>query len=67
MFASEHTVTEVCFEIGYESRGSFSNKFRAGLGRSPASFQREIRCIFGYSAPWRVVMPGCFLQAWAVE
>ena len=64
MLASERSVTEVCFEVGYGSLGSFSSKFRAQFGRSPAAFQREVRRIFGYSAPWRVVMvPGCFLQA----
>jgi AraC-like DNA-binding protein len=51
MLASERSVTDVCFEIGYGS-----------LGRSPAEFQREVRRIFGYSAPWRVLMlPRCFL------
>jgi len=64
MLASERTVTEVCFEVGYESLGSFSTKFREHFGRSPVQFQRELRAIFGYSAPWRVLMiPACFLQA----
>jgi AraC-like DNA-binding protein len=62
MLASERSVTEVCFEIGYGSLGSFSSKFRAQFGRSPTEFQPEVRRIFGYSAPWRVLMlPGCFL------
>lgn len=65
MLASDRTVTEVCFEVGYESLGSFSTKFRWQFGRSPLEFQREIRRIFGYHAPWRVLMlPGCFVQAW---
>jgi len=68
MLASERNVTDVCFEVGYESLGSFSSKFRAQFGRSPAAFQREMRRIFGYSASWRVLMvPACFLQAWAVD
>jgi len=68
MLASQRTVTDVCFEIGYESLGSFSQKFRSQFGRSPAEFQREIRRIFGYSAPWRVlVIPGCFSRPWTVE
>jgi AraC-like DNA-binding protein len=68
MLASERTVTEVCFEIGYGSLGTFSSKFRAQFGRSPVEFQREVRRIFGYSAPWRVLMvPGCFLQAAALN
>jgi AraC-like DNA-binding protein len=66
--ASERSVTDVCFEIGYESLGSFSTKFRAQFGRSPVEFQREIRRIFGYSAPWRVLMvPGCFVHACSLE
>jgi len=65
MLASQRTVTEVCFEVGYGSLGSFSSKFRSQFGRSPAEFQREVRRIFGFSAPWRVLMlPGCFLRAW---
>jgi len=68
MLASERTVTEVCFEIGYESLGSFSSKFRAQFGRSPVEFQREVRRIFGYSAPWRVLMiPTCYLQVLTAE
>ena len=67
MLASDRTVTDVCFEVGYESLGSFSSKFRAQFGRSPAEFQREMRRIFGYCAPWRILMlPGCFLPTWTV-
>jgi len=65
MLATGRSVTEVCFEIGYGSLGSFSSKFRAQFGRSPLEYQREVRRAFGYSAPWRVLMvPGCFLQVW---
>ena len=68
MLASERSVTEVCFEVGYESLGSFSSKFRAQFGRSPAEFQSEMRRIFGYHAPWRVLMiPRCFARLWAPE
>jgi AraC-like DNA-binding protein len=66
LLASERSVTEVCFEVGYGSLGSFSSKFRTQFGRGPAEFQREVRRIFGYSAPWRVLMlPECFLRVWA--
>ncbi len=64
MLTSERSVTEVCFEVGYGSLGSFSSKFRAQFSRSPAAFQREVRRIFGYNAPWRVLMlPECFLES----
>jgi AraC-like DNA-binding protein len=68
LLASQRTVTEVCFEVGYESLGSFSTKFRGKFGRSPAEFQREVRRVFGYTAPWRVLMiPMCFMRHWAAE
>ena len=68
MLASQRTVTEVCFEIGYESLGSFSSKFRVEFGRSSVAYQREVRRIFGYSAPWRILMlPDCFLQAYNIH
>ena len=68
MLAFERSVTDVCFEVGYGSLGSFSSKFCAQFGLSPKTFQREMRCIFGYSAPWRVLrVPACFLQAWPIE
>ena len=41
---------------------------RAQFGRSPAEFQREVRRIFGYSAPWHVLMvPTCFSFVGGVE
>lgn len=65
LLASQRPVTEVCFEVGYESLGSFSTKFRAQFGRSPAQFQREVRSVFGYQAPWRILrLPECLLQRW---
>jgi len=68
MLASERSVTEVCFEVGYESLGSFSSKFRGQFGCSPAEFQRQMRRVFGYNAPWRVLMiPQCFARLWASE
>jgi AraC-like DNA-binding protein len=68
LLASQRTVTDVCLEIGYESLGSFSSKFRARHGQSPVEFQRQVRHIFGYRAPWKVLMiPGCFLQAHSME
>ena len=62
LLVSGRTVTDVCFEIGYESLGSFSTKFRSEFGQSPVEFQREMRRIFGFNAPWRILMvPICFL------
>jgi len=66
LLASQRIVTEICFEVGYESLGSFSAKFRAQFGRSPVEFQKEVRRVFGYSAPWRILMiPECFTPLWS--
>jgi len=64
--AGEMSVTDVCFEVGYGSLGSFSYKFSALTGRSPIQYQREIRRIFGFSAPWHAVFfPVCYLGAFS--
>ena len=34
-------VTETCFEVGFESLGSFSKLFKAKTGKSPTEFQKE--------------------------
>lgn len=64
--SGDMSVTEVCMEVGYSSLGSFSLKFRSMNGRSPSEYQREIRRVFGYSAPWRIVfLPECFASAFS--
>jgi AraC-like DNA-binding protein len=63
LLAADHlSVTEVCFEAGYSSLGSFSAKFHAMVGRPPSAYRRELRRVFGYDAPWRIAfIPACFL------
>ena len=65
LVAAEMSVTDVCFEVGYASLGSFSLKFRSLVGRAPTEYQREVRRVFGYSAPWRGVLflPDCFASS----
>jgi AraC-like DNA-binding protein len=64
--SGEMTVTEVCFEVGYASLGSFSHKFRAIAGRSPIEYQREVRRVFGYRTPWHIVfLPACYFGNYA--
>ncbi len=65
--ADHESITEVCFNIGYESLGSFSSRFHATVGLSPSKYRSEIRKVFGFSAPWRVVfVPSCFLHMFGV-
>jgi AraC-like DNA-binding protein len=62
----EMSVTDVCFEVGYSSLGSFSQKFRVLTGRSPTDYQRDLRRVFGFNAPWHIVfLPTCYFSHFA--
>ncbi len=39
---SDRSVTEICFEAGFESPGSFSTLFRRHFGRSPREFRQQL-------------------------
>jgi AraC-like DNA-binding protein len=61
LLAGDHgTVTEVCFDVGYSSLGSFSALFAERVGCPPSVFRRGV---------WRlgevrrhIVAPWCFLS-----
>jgi AraC-like DNA-binding protein len=53
-------VTEVCFDVGYSSLGSFSALFARTTGPSPRASQRELRALVLADLP-RLYIPGCFL------
>ncbi len=49
------SVTDVCFEVGFESLGSFSSLFRKCVGHAPINYrQRERESL--------KKVPGCFIQ-----
>jgi AraC-like DNA-binding protein len=50
------SVTDVCFDVGFSSLGTFSRTFRAVVGVSPQVYQRR--------SPTGAV-PTCFTMAWA--
>jgi AraC-like DNA-binding protein len=63
--SGEMTVTEVCLEVGYSSLGSFSSKFQSMVGVPPTQYQRQIRRIFGYQKPWKIILvPACYFSAY---
>ena len=49
-------VTEVCFEVGFSSLGTFSRTFSAIVGESPSAYRRR--------GPLPAV-PSCFAMRWA--
>jgi AraC-like DNA-binding protein len=53
--ATNLTVTEVCFLVGYTSLGSFSTKFRRLVGASPSEYQAR------FAEQGTPHIPGCFV------
>ena len=55
-------VTEVCFDVGYSSLGTFSWRFARATGKSPRAWQREVRALVSVPEDLpRLYVPGCFL------
>ncbi len=55
-------VTEVCFDVGYSSLGSFSTRFARLTGQSPRAWQQAVRTLVSVPADVaRLYIPGCFL------
>jgi transcriptional regulator GlxA family with amidase domain len=52
---TDRSVTDICFDVGFTSLGSFSRIFHAIVGRSPVAYRRGAK-------PERV--PTCFVMAW---
>ncbi|MEO8450296.1 MAG: AraC family transcriptional regulator [Gemmatimonadota bacterium] len=59
-----HSVTRICFEVGYESLGSFSSRFLSLTGQSPIAFRRAAHRLFtGCSFQWPLYyIPSCHRQ-----
>ena len=47
------SVTEVCFEVGCQSLGTFSTRFTELVGMPPSSYRREARARRGGAAAVR--------------
>jgi AraC-like DNA-binding protein len=52
---SRDSVTDICFDVGFSSLGTFSRTFRAIVGESPSAYRGRA------SAD---VVPSCFTMAW---
>ncbi|MEO8514562.1 MAG: AraC family transcriptional regulator [Ignavibacteria bacterium] len=59
---SEQTVTDICFEVGFSSPGSFSTLFTRYVGYPPAVYrmQRQKKTLLSEKFPKKVI-PNCFL------
>ena len=56
--SSQLSVTDVCFEVGFESLGSFSSLFHRHVGRPPIGYRARV---FHFRQFPQAVIPGCFL------
>jgi len=56
----QHSVTEVCMEVGFSSVGSFSDLFTRRVGTTPSSYRRRVRAMTQVPGiiP-RDLIPGC--------
>jgi transcriptional regulator GlxA family with amidase domain len=54
--ATERNVTDICFDVGFNSLGTFSRTFHAIVGESPTTFRQSGRM---------PAVPTCFMMAWA--
>jgi AraC-like DNA-binding protein len=53
---TDRSVTEICFDVGFSSLGTFSRTFREIMGETPTAFRKraDVRPI-----------PTCFTMAWS--
>lgn len=59
----ELRVTDICFEVGFQSLGSFSTLFRRCVGQAPAIYREKMRA----ATLARRHVPGCFLVMHKLE
>ena len=53
---TDTSVTDICFDVGFSSLGTFSRTFRDVVGEPPSVFRERGRM---------AVAPTCFVMAWA--
>jgi transcriptional regulator GlxA family with amidase domain len=52
---TELSVTDICFDIGFGSLGTFSRTFREIMGEAPSTYRQRAK---------RSSVPTCFTMAW---
>ena len=53
--STERSVTDICFDVGFGSLGTFSRTFHDVVGESPTSFRQKGQM---------PAVPTCFMMAW---
>jgi AraC-like DNA-binding protein len=60
---NELRVTDICFEVGFQSLGSFSSLFHKSVGHPPLTFREKSR----ETQAAKRQIPGCFLVMYKLE
>jgi AraC-like DNA-binding protein len=56
----QHSVTDVCMEIGFSSLGSFSTLFTQRIGETPSAYRRRVRSLVQVPGAMPAALtPGC--------
>jgi len=63
LLLADAPVTDVCFEVGFQSLGSFSTLFARRVGAPPSAFRRRLHH-FAFGAQ-RVYVPHCYVDAFS--
>jgi transcriptional regulator GlxA family with amidase domain len=53
---TDRSVTEICFDVGFSSLGTFSRTFREIMGETPTAYRRRAKV---------QPIPTCFTMAWS--
>lgn len=53
---TDRSVTDICFEVGFTSLGTFSRTFRDIVGATPTGYRRRTET--------KAAVPTCFAMAW---
>lgn len=67
--SGHHSVTDVCFQVGFQSPGSFSTLFRRMVGQPPAIYRaRSVVVVpgFGQVGPLALI-PACFVHRFGLD
>jgi AraC-like DNA-binding protein len=67
--SGHHSVTDVCFQVGFQSPGSFSTLFRRVVGEPPATYRARSLVVvpgFGQVGPL-VLIPSCFIGMFGLD
>jgi AraC-like DNA-binding protein len=60
LILTDGSVTDVCFDVGFSSLGSFSALFLRRAGLPPSQFQRRYRLASGFPRQLpSILIPGC--------